>query len=88
MESIFSDYSDNQLKEAFDIDDLRLHLLKYVIEHDDPDLDLFKSVQQYVNQCYNEPNQLEKKMVAINELIDGHGIESSTIEGQVNIEAS
>jgi hypothetical protein len=35
----------------------------------------FKSVQTWTNQCYNKPSIIELKLVAINEIIEGFGLE-------------
>lgn len=35
----------------------------------------FKSVQSWVAQCYNKPSKLELKLEAINEVLEGFGIE-------------
>jgi hypothetical protein len=36
----------------------------------------FKSVKNWVSQCFNKPNSDEMKMCAINEVLEGYGIES------------
>ena len=35
----------------------------------------FKSVQSWVSQCFNMPSKLELKLCAINEVIEGFGVE-------------
>ena len=35
----------------------------------------FKSVQSWVDQCFNMPSKLELKLCAINEVIGGFGVE-------------
>ena len=72
--------SDQELIKAWDIDELRLHLIKTVIELDNDEtiddcLGMFESVQQLRKQCYNKPDTIQEKLTVLNELIDGHGIE-------------
>lgn len=40
----------------------------------------FKSVQELKKFCLNPPSQLQKQLVAINELLEGHGIEHHVAE--------
>jgi hypothetical protein len=35
----------------------------------------FNSVQSWVNQCYHMPNKIELKLAAINEILEGFGVE-------------
>jgi len=35
----------------------------------------FESVSTWVNQCYNMPSKLELKLCAINEVLEGFGVE-------------
>ncbi len=48
-----------------------IHILSGSIEPE-----TFQSVQSWVAQCYNKPNSDEMKMCAINEILEGYGIES------------
>lgn len=41
-----------------------------------PYCDTFESVQRWVRQCYNEPSLVERQMCALNEVLDGHGVEA------------
>lgn len=43
----------------------------------------FKSVQEWVHLCYHRPSSAELKMCAINELLNGHGVESVFSDGNV-----
>lgn len=43
--------------------------------------DNFKSVRDWVRQCYSEPRRSEKVMKALNELLSGYGDEGLRIEG-------
>lgn len=45
-------------------------LLDQTIDPDD-----FDSVQNWCRQCYNEPPQFDKVLCALNEVLDGHGVE-------------
>lgn len=68
------------LMEAWQVDSETIDLIYQVI-NGEVDLSQFESVNQWRSQCYNPPNELEEKMKALNELIDGFGIESSRMEG-------
>jgi hypothetical protein len=35
----------------------------------------FNSVKKWVDQCYNMPSKLELKLEAINEILEGYGVE-------------
>ena len=39
-------------------------------------LEAFRSVEKWIAQCFNKPSELEMKMEALNELIDGFGVEA------------
>jgi hypothetical protein len=54
--------------------------IKEVIKDQGIKLDQFKSVQHLRKQCYNPPDRVTEQMEALNELIDGFGIESIRIE--------
>lgn len=41
----------------------------------------YESVQDWIRQCYNEPNHDEQVMCALNELIGGYGIEAIREDG-------
>jgi hypothetical protein len=79
-ELITNDLGRDQLIECWQIDSEKLKLI-YKVINGSIDLDQFKSVNHMRKQCYNPPNELDEKMEALNELIDGHGIESSRMEG-------
>ncbi len=40
------------------------------------DPDNYKSVQDWSRQCYNEPSKHEKVFCAVNELLEGFGVEA------------
>lgn len=40
--------------------------------------DIFDSVHNWCRQCYNEPSNNEKIIEALNEVIEGYGIESQS----------
>jgi hypothetical protein len=40
------------------------------------DLMEFKSVSDWVRQCYHDPSRIEQKMRAMDEILDGHGTEA------------
>lgn len=76
------------LLESWDIDELRLHLIREVIGLDNDEtiddcLGMFKSVQQLRKQCYNRPDTIQEKLTAINELIDGHGVEAIQVSSEL-----
>jgi hypothetical protein len=79
--------SDQELIDYWQIDTLRLHLIKSIIELDnyavDDCLGMFKSVQQLRKQCYNPPNTIDEKMEVFNELINGHGIEAINVSPEL-----
>lgn len=79
-ELITNDFGRDQLIDYWQIDSEKLKLI-YKVINGSIDLDQFKSVNHMRKQCYNPPNELDEKMEALNELIDGHGIESSRMEG-------
>jgi len=39
------------------------------------DPETYESVQAWVHQCYNEPSKLEQRLCAINEALNGYGVE-------------
>jgi hypothetical protein len=44
--------------------------------------DDFASVQAWVRQCYNEPSRHEKVACALNEVIEGYGVEAIFADGE------
>lgn len=48
-------------------------ILKIINNKLDPES--FQSVQKWVRECYNYPSKLELKLQAINELLEGFGVE-------------
>lgn len=40
-----------------------------------PYCDTFKSVQEWIAQCFNPPRLVERQMCALNEILNGHGVE-------------
>ena len=40
----------------------------------------FASVEKMIAQCFHRPNAIDMILTAINEIIDGHGIEAVTME--------
>ena len=73
-----------QLREAFPtIDGIKLLLVKKIInkELESNELDEFDSNIKWIKQCFHRPSDQELEMNAINELLEGHGIESIKLEG-------
>lgn len=86
MPKLINSLTNSELIEAWQIDTLKLELIKKVIEFNDDELidnflGEFKSVQQLRKQCYNPPDTLTERLTALNELIEGFGIEAIEIEG-------
>jgi hypothetical protein len=48
--------------------------------------DSYQSVSDWVAHCYNEPSWIEQVMVAIDEVIDTHGVETIWHKGKVKCE--
>jgi len=69
-----------ELERAWGIDRTTTLKIKEVIKDQGIKLDQFKSVQHLRKQCYNPPDRITEQMEALNELIDGFGIESIRIE--------
>lgn len=69
-----------ELERAWGIDRATTLKIKEVIKDQGIKLDQFKSVQHLRKQCYNPPDRITEQMEALNELIDGFGIESIRIE--------
>ena len=85
MKLIKSSLTDSELIEAWQIDEAKLILIKKVIEFDDDKLiddflGEFKSVQHLRKQCLNPPDTITERLEALNELIDGFGIEGIYID--------
>jgi len=79
-QAITTNYNFEQLAEAFQIQLTEVSTI-YKILNRQIDLGKFKSVDQLRRQCFNPPDVINEQLEAINEVIDGFGIESSTIEG-------
>jgi hypothetical protein len=81
MVKLKNDLTDSELMKAWDIESLKMRLIRCIIEDKVSDLSIFESVERLRKQCLNPPDELNERLEAINELIDGFGIESSSIEG-------
>lgn len=69
----------DDLRKAFPtIDGIKLILAKKIVnnEMDSDELELFESNQHWIKHCFNRPNDNELSMNALNELLEGHGIEA------------
>jgi hypothetical protein len=80
--------SNQDLMDYWKIDSVRLHLVRAIIELDNDEtiddcLGMFNSVQQLRKQCYNRPDTIQEKLTAINELIDGHGVEAIQVSSEL-----
>ena len=85
MKLIKNNLTDSDLIKTWQIDETKLALIKKVIEFDDDELiddflGEFKSVKHLRKQCYNPPDTLTERLEALNELIEGFGIEAIRIE--------
>ena len=58
-----------------DIDDLKTLRSIIDVANGKTDPESFSSVESWVNQCLNKPSQNDLKLMAFNEILDGHGIE-------------
>lgn len=67
-------YSNVQISKLLNIDILKAEELRQIIK-DDIVLTNYKTVQTWINQCYNKPSDKELKLYAINELLSGYGVE-------------
>lgn len=75
----------NDVRESYpNIKDKSLLLIELICNKtiDSRNLELLESVYKYINQCYNRPSDIEIKMEALNQLIEGHGIEAITDENK------
>jgi hypothetical protein len=82
-ELITHEWKNDELIRQWDIDSLRLQLIKSVIESEDMDLGIFESVKQLRKQCFNPPDTITEKMEVINELINGFGVESIQVSEEL-----
>ena len=80
MAKLISNHTNVELERAWGIDRATTLKIKEVIKDQGIKLDQFKSVQHLRKQCYNPPDRVTEQMEALNELIDGFGIESIRIE--------
>ena len=74
----------NELREAFpEIDGIKLVMVNQIVnkEFDSSLLDSFESNAKWIKQCFNRPSDQELEMNALNELLDGHGVEAIKLEG-------
>lgn len=71
------------IREAFPhIGSVNQQLICIVINNDSDCsmLEEFESNAKWIKQCHNRPSDLELKLNAINELLEGFGVENITIE--------
>jgi hypothetical protein len=68
-------YSIKRISESLNVERETARKIKALVNYElEPDQ--FESVDAWIRQCYNEPSIDEKIMCALNELLDGHGIEA------------
>lgn len=79
-ELIVHDYSNEQLEKEWDISEFKIELIKLIIKSDYPELGMFESVIQLNKQCLNPPDTIYEKLTVVNELMEGHGIESIRVD--------
>jgi hypothetical protein len=68
-----------ELKEAFPyLDNKAIKSILKIINkrYDSNYLDQFESNQKWIKQCFNRPNELELRLNALNELLEGFGTET------------
>ena len=80
---IDNNISDEELINAFQIDTIKLQLIKFIIEDNEINLSQFKSVDHMRRQCFNPPNRINEQLEAINELTDGYGIEAVRVDPEL-----
>lgn len=74
----------DQLRQAFpEIDGIKLELVKRIInkDMDSNELESFEANEKWIKQCFNRPSDNELAMNALNELLEGHGVEPIRLEG-------
>ena len=54
--------------------DRAYEIINLVSGHGDPEI--YDSVRFWVNQCYNKPSHEEMVMCALNEILEGYGVEA------------
>ena len=71
-------YSNQEICDLLSIDIDKVKKLKKIIRCEDSQylINKYKSVNSWVNQCFNLPRINELKTCAINELLTGYGVES------------
>ena len=73
----------NELKKAFpEINETKLIMVDQIInkEFDSSLLESFESNAKWIKQCFNRPSDQELEMNALNELIEGFGVEPIRLE--------
>jgi hypothetical protein len=73
----------NDLMEAWQLDRKQVQLIRKIIYDPELDLNQFKSVQQRHSECYHPPDRIDCQLTAINELIDGFGVESIEVSSDL-----
>ena len=80
MTELISNHTNVELERAWGIDRVTTLKIKAIIKDQEIKLDQFKSVQYLRKQCFNPPDRVNEQLEAINELIDGHGVEAIRID--------
>jgi len=73
----------DDLMNAWQLDRKQVQLIRKVIYDPDLDLNQFKSVRNRIKECYNPPDRINCQLTAINELIDGFGVESIEVSSDL-----
>jgi hypothetical protein len=76
--------TNKEISELLNIDIDKVNTIKKVINSNSIDyLQTFSGVAAWVRQCYNLPSLNELRMCAINDIINGYGIESINVDPEV-----
>ncbi len=74
----------NELMKTWQLNKMQVQLIRKVIY--DPEFDLakwFGSVRNRINECYNKPDRVDLQLTAINEILEGFGIESIEVSSDL-----
>jgi hypothetical protein len=77
---IDNDYSNVELERAWQIERPTTIKIKEIIKDQGIHLSEFDSVQYLRKQCFNPPDRINEQLEALNELINGFGVEAIRID--------
>jgi len=76
--------NNGEISKSLNIDIEKVKVLKKIIRSESIDyLMTFSGVAGWVRQCYNMPSLNELKMCAINDVINGYGVESINVDPEI-----